>query len=289
MQGAVDVSQQNFRNELSLVARKSAALGKTRFSRIKKINDSYQLTAQAIQVLAQRGDVANAIPLLGEASKKYDGNRMAYLLLGAAYEMKGDRTAATGAYGNFYRYSLTLVPFERDLIGPSSLGIFRGYVEKRFLEWGRKLPEPLVGFELRKMRSLVMLESSKVGQRINLILPIMVVVGLALILLARMLPFEFPAAVSFFGVSFYLLVVLGYLLWAAHFFMGLPFLVSIEAEYILFFGAGTALICLLYAANLFFDPGHEPKTGDSKSCPHCRATILRVSVECPVCKRPCPR
>lgn len=282
-----DASQKTFWDELSLVARKAAALGEKRFSKIKKVNDSYQLTAQAIQVLSEKGDVAGAIPLLRKASKKYDGNRMAHLLLGAAFEKMGDLKDAAHAYAGFYRTSFTLVPFETELIGRSSLQVFRGYIEKRFTEWEMTLPEPRVSLELQKMRSLVMLENSRTGQWINLILPLLVVVGLALMLLARMAHVEWPAAVTYFSVSIYLLIVLGYFLWAAHFFMGLPFLISIEAEYILFFGAGSVLICLLYAANCFFDSRHEPKTGDLKFCPHCHATLLNVVMECPVCKRPC--
>ena len=284
---AVEPSQKIFRNELSLVARKSAALGEKRFSKFKWINDSYQLTAEAIRILAERGDVVQAIPLLREASKKYDGNRMAYLLLGSALERMGNQDAAARAYADFYRYSLTLVPFEKDLIDPSSLEIFRGYVEKRFSDWGRELPEPKVGFELQKVRSVVMLESSRTGQWINLILPLLVLVGLALMILTRMTQTEFPAPVTYFGVSFYVLLVLGYLLWAAHFFMGLPFLVSIEAEYALIFGGGSALICLLYAVNCFFDFRPEIKPEGTKLCPHCHATLLKVTVECPFCKRPC--
>jgi len=279
--------QKVFRNELSLVARNSAAFGEKRFSKYKKINDSYQLTSEAIQILAENGDVVRAIPLLREASRKYDGNRMAYLLLGSALERTGDRVAAAHAYADFYIYSLTMVPFERELIGPSSLEIFRGYVEKRFSEWGMTLPRARVGFELQRMRSLVMLESSPTGQRINLVLPILVLVGLAVLILTRMTHMEFPETAAYFLVSFYVLLVLGYLLWTAHLFLGLPFLRSIEAEYALLFGGGGALICLLYAANCFFDFRPESKGEDSKACPHCRAIILRVSVECPFCKRAC--
>jgi hypothetical protein len=288
-QGVLAVDQKTFWNELSLVARKAAALGKKRFSRIKSINDSYQLTAEAIGVLAQRGDVPAAVPLLKKASKKYDGNRMAYLLLGAAFESIGDKANAASAYASFYRYSLTYVPFEQELIGPPSLQIFRGYVEKRFSEWGMTLPSSRVSLELQKMRSLIMLESSKAGQWINLLLPILVVVGLALMLLGRMGHAEFPPAVSYFLGGFYLLLVLGYFLWVAHFFIGLPFLISVGTEYAIFFGVGTLLIGLFYAANRFLDSKYrrEPPHGEAKTCLHCHATMVRIAVECPVCKRPC--
>ena len=285
--GVSDPGQRSFQDELSLVARRSAELGKKRFSRIKKINDSYQRTAEAVRILAERGDVAGAIPLLREASQKYDGNRMAYLLLGSAFERIGDRKKAARAYADFYRHSLTLAPFERELIGPSSLRVFCGHIEKRFSEWGLTLPKPRVSLELQMARSVVMLERSQAGRWINLLLPFLVVIGLALMLLARVTHTELPPGVLYFGVSFYLLFVLGYLLWASHFFMGLPFFVSLEAEFILFFGGGAVLICLLYAANCFFESKHGPKTGDLKLCPHCHATILRVAAECPACKRAC--
>lgn len=286
-QGVSDPVQKTFRDELSLVARKVAVLGEKRFSKIKKINDSYQWTAEAIQVLSERGDVKSALPLLREASEKYDGNRMAYLLLGFAFERMGDRKAAAHAYADFYRFSLTMVPFEKELIGPSSLGVFRGYIETRFSEWKLPLPESRVGFELHMMRSVMMLERSRAGQWINLILPLLVVVGFVLILLARMGHVELPAAAAYFSVSFYLMLVVGYFLWAAHFFLGLPFLISLETEYAIFFGAGTVLICLLYGINRLLDSRHEPRRTDAEHCPHCHAVILPVALECPVCKRPC--
>src|SRR3989338_5087878 len=76
--------EQALRDELSLVARKAFELRQARFSIVKNINDSYQLTAEAIILLAERDDVKNAVPLLREAVKKFDGNRLAYLLLGSA-------------------------------------------------------------------------------------------------------------------------------------------------------------------------------------------------------------
>jgi len=282
-----DADQKTFRNELSLVARRSAELGKKRPSKIKDINDSYQLTAKAIQALSERGDVVSAISLLREASEKYDGNRMAYLLLGAVFERIGERNAAAHAYAEFYRISLTMVPFEKELIGPSSLRIFCGYIEKRFSEWDLTLPAPRVGFALQRARSAVMLERSQVGQWINLILPVLVLVGLVLMLLARLGHIVLPATAAYFSISFYLLLVFGYLLWAAHFFLGLPFFISLEIEYALFFGGGAVWIGLLYGINHFFDSRREPKTEDSKICPHCHAVILRVALECPICKRAC--
>jgi len=282
-----DPDQKVFQNELSLVARKAAKLGSMRFSKIKKINDSYQLTAEAIRMLAERGDVKGATPLLRKASKDYDGNRMAHLLLGSVMERLGDRVASARAYAAFYRYSLTTVPFERKLIGSSSLRIFRGYIEKRFVEWKMRLPESRVGLALRKARAVAMLERSRAGQWINLVLPLLVVVGLGLILLAHMKHVEFPAPVAYFLISTYVLLVLGYLLWAAHFFMGLPFLGSIEKEYSRFFGGGALVIVLLYVLNHFLDPRREPKIKDTSHCPHCGAIVLSVSVECPSCKRKC--
>lgn len=282
-----DPGEKDFREELSLVARKAAALGQKRFSKIRNINDSYQLTAKAIKFLSEQGNKAAAIPLLREASEEYDGNRMAYLLLGWIFERAGDRSGAARSYGDFYRYSLTTVPFEKDLIGPSSLRVFCGYVEKRFREWRLPPPKARVGLDLQMARSAAILERSPAGRWINLILPILVAVSSGLVLLVQIRHFRVPGAVSYFGISFYLLLVAGYMLWAAHFFLGLPFFVSLETENALFFGGGTALIALVYAANHFLDSRPGSKDADSKTCPHCRAFILRISTECPVCKRPC--
>ena len=78
-----DYDQTEFRHELGISARKVVELARTRFSQIRSINDSYLLTAKAALLLADRGDTRAAIPLLQEAAKKFDGNRLAYLLLGA--------------------------------------------------------------------------------------------------------------------------------------------------------------------------------------------------------------
>lgn len=283
-----DHEQTLFRDELSRVARKSFELGQKRFSKIKSINDSYQLTSKAIQLLADRGDVAGAILHLKEASQKYDGNRMAFLLLGAALERAGRQEEAAQAYAGFYRYSLTLVPEENKLIRPSSLQIFRGYVEKRFAEWGRTLPEPKVALNIRQARSLVMLEGSRVGQRINLVLPLLVVAGLGVWLLAHILGLELPKTASFFLRGFYLWFVLAYLLWAAHFFLGLPFFVSLETEFLFFFGAGIVIILLFYSIACFRVAfKRQKKIEGAKRCSYCNELILLLAVECPKCRRPC--
>ena len=283
----VSDDEQAFRAELSLVARKAFELRQSRFSVIKSINDSYNLTAEAIMLLAERGDVKNAIPLLREATKRFNGNRLAYLLLGSAFERSGQREEAARYYANFYRYSLTLAPVENRLIGPSSLQIFRRYVEMRFTEWGRTLPEPKIPLGIHEVRSLLMLEESQAGQLINLILPLLVVAGFVILLLARMAQIELPAAVAYFLVSFYLLVVLAYLLWVAHFFLGLPFFISLETEFVLLFGGGIVVIPALYAGGRLLASRMETKIEGTKRCPHCKATILNVAIECPKCKRSC--
>ena len=283
-----DREQTEFRDELSLSARKAVELAQTRFSRIKSINDSYQQTAEAALLLAERGDLRGAIPLLREASEKFDENRLAYLLLGAAFERAGDREGAAQAYAGFYRNSLTLVPEETKLISLSALMVFRNYVETRFKEWKMPLPESKIGLALRRERSLAMLEGSPAGQRINLILPLIVVVGIPLLILFRLTGAEFPAAVSYFFVSFYLLCVLGYVLWAAHLFAGLPFFVSPGNEYKLFFKGGAILIAALYAARRFLVRKMRKKIEGARYCPSCGEITLNLEKECPQCKRRMP-
>lgn len=280
-----DRDQTEFRQELSLSARKAVELSQSRFSRIKSINDSYQLTAEAVLLLADRGDIDRAIPLLREASKKFDGNRLAYLLLGAALERTGEREEAARAYAGFYRNSLTLAPEENELISLSALRVFRDYVEARFAAWKIPLPGSKIGFALRRERSMAMLEGSPAGQRINLILPLVVVGGLLILLLFRLTGAEFPFAISYSSVSFYILCVLAYALWAAHLFLGLPFLVSPETEYKLFFAGGAVLIITFYAGRRFFGPKMRKKVEGSRYCPFCGAIMLDVERECPECKR----
>lgn len=280
--------QTEFRDELGRSARKAVELARRRFSRIKSINDSYQLTAEAALLLAERGDIRGAIPLLREASGKFDGNRMAYLLLGAACERAGDREGAARAYAGFYRNSLTLVPEESKLISLSALIVFRNYVETRFKEWQISLPESKIGLALRRERSMAMLEGSPAGQRINLILPLIVVVGIPLLILFRMTGAEFPSAVSYFFVSFYLLCVLAYALWAAHLFIGLPFFISVGREYELFFTGGAVLIAVLYMVRRFLFHKMRRKIEGTQDCPSCGEIMLNLEKECPKCKRRMP-
>ena len=283
--GGWNREQTDFRQELSASARKVVELAQGRFSKSRTINDSYQLTAEAVMLLEERGDIRGAIPRLRAASKKFDGNRLAYLLLGAALERNGECEEAAKAYAGFYRNSLTLAREENELISPSGLQVFRDYVEARFAEWKVPLPRSKIGFILRRERSMAMLEGSSAGQRINLILPLAVVVGVLLLLLFRLTGAEFPFAVSYFFVSAYLLCVLGYLLWVAHLFGGLPFYVSPETEYGLFFKGGAILIAVLYAAGRVIVPKMRKKLEGARYCPSCGEIILDVERECSQCKR----
>ncbi|MFH1800413.1 MAG: hypothetical protein ABH891_06180 [Candidatus Omnitrophota bacterium] len=279
-----DRDQTEFRQELSLSARKAVELARRRFSRVKSINDSYQLTAEAVLLLADRGDIDSAIPLLREASEKFDGNRLAYLLLGAALERAGAREEAARAYAGFYRNSLTLVREENELINRSALRVFRDYVEARFAAWEIPLPQSKIGFDLRRERSMAMLEGSPAGQRINLILPLVVVGGVLVLILFRLTGAEFPPVVSYFFVSFYVLCVLAYVLWAAHLFAGLPFFVSPETEFKLFFTVGAVLIFVFYAARRFLALKMRKKIEGARYCPSCGAIMLDVERECPECR-----
>jgi hypothetical protein len=60
--------QEAFHDEISRVASRSFYLSGQQFSPIRKINRSYQLTAEAVGILAEKGDVAAAIEMLQEAS-----------------------------------------------------------------------------------------------------------------------------------------------------------------------------------------------------------------------------
>jgi tetratricopeptide (TPR) repeat protein len=279
-----DRGQTEFRQELSFSARKVLELAQSRFSRIKSINDSYQLTAEAVLLLADRGDIDGAIPLLREASKKFDGNRLAYLLLGAVLERTGEREKAAQAYAGFYRNSLTLATEENKLISPSSLRVFRDYVEARFAAWKISLPQAKIGFVLRRERSMAMIEGSPAAQRINLILPLAVVAGVLILGLFRLSGAEFPPAASYFFVSFYVLCVLAYALWAAHLFGGLPFFVSPETEYKLFFAGGSVLIAAFYAVRRFLIPKMRKQIQGARYCPSCGEIMLDLERECPGCK-----
>lgn len=283
-----DRVQTEFRDALSLSARKTVELAQTRFSKIKNINDSYQLTAEAALLLAERGDLRGAIPRLREASGKFDGNRLAYLLLGAASEKIGDGEGAVRAYAGFYKNSLTLVPEENKLIDLSALMVFRNYVETRFREWKKPLPESKIGLVLRRERSMAMLEGSPAGQRINLVLPLIVAVGLPLLILLRLTGAEFPPAVSYFFVSFYFLCVLAYVLWAVHLFGGLPFFISPGREFELFFTGGAVLIAVLYTVRRFFFHQMRRTIEGTRYCPSCGEIVLNLERECPKCKRRMP-
>jgi hypothetical protein len=276
-----------FRDELSLVARKAVELKQSRFSIIQNINDSYRLTVNAIMLLAEKGDVKSAVPMLRDATGKYEGNRLAYLLLGSAFERAGLMEDAAHAYAGFYRYSLSLSPIETQLISPSSLQIFRSYVEMRFREWKWDLPEAAVPLGVRKTRSLVMIEQSKTGQLLNLILPLMVITGLAFLLLGRMWQLEPPPFVAYFLLRFYLLAVAAYVVWAAHFFLGLPFLISMEVEFMLIPAAGTVFISIIYALNRLRARRREKPVEGTMRCPKCKQIVLQLAVECPYCKRLC--
>lgn len=277
-------TEELFRQTMSKVAARTAKFGAKRSSKIKKINDSYEWTAQAIRLLDERSDVNAAIPLLREASQAYDRNRMAYLLLGLALERSGDRNGAAQAYADFYRNSITLVPFEKDLIGDANLRVFRDYVAFRLKAWGSPLPKEQVSLDVHKARSAARISRSPVGQWINLTLPLCVLIGLVLMLLGRVRHVELSSTAAYFAGTSYVLIVIGYLLWAAHFFMELPFLVTLEFEYALLFGGGAGLILFFYVLNRFMDSRTAPKLEDTKICPKCRSTILKISVECPVCK-----
>lgn len=279
--------EQAFRYELSMVARKALELGQVRFSAVRSINDSYQLTADAIMHLVREGDKERAIAILQDATKKFKGNRLARLLLGYAFERSGHVEGAVRAYSDFYRYSLTLSPMENRLISSSSLEVFRNYVELRFRQWGEGLPEPKVSLHIHGGRSLVMLEGSRAGQWINLILPFVVVGGFVFLLTLRMEWIELPASVFYFLIRFYILVIFAYLVWLAHFFLGLPFLGSLETEFLILFAAGVLSIVVFYAVGRFRAYQEENSMEGAKRCPHCKAFILCVAQECPKCKRPC--
>lgn len=276
-----------FQDELSLSARKVVELARVRFSRIKSVNDSYQLTAEASLLLAERGDIRGAIPLLRKAVEKFDGNRLAYLLLGSAFERVGDKEGAAEAYAEFYKNSLTLSPEENKLIDPSALMIFRNYIEILFEQWRIPLPESKVGLGLQRARSMVMLEGSPVGERINLILPMIVVAGFVLLIVFRLTGTEFPFPASYFFVSFYLLCVLAYVLWVAHLFMGLPFFISPGTEYKVFFSGGAVGITVLYAFRRFLF--HKTKKIEgTQHCPVCGEIMSNLNRECPKCKHRMP-
>ncbi|MFA6600800.1 MAG: hypothetical protein WC352_02510 [Candidatus Omnitrophota bacterium] len=273
-----------FHKELGLAARRAAGLKTDRLTKVKAINDSYRLTAQAVRVLDGSGDPREAIALLREAVRKLDSNRLAYLLLGAIFEKADQPEEAARVYADFYRYSLALSPVENQLIGPQALEVFREYVEIRFRQWGRSLPEPKVPLGVRRARSLTLLENSGIARKLNLILPILAVGGLVLLMLLRVSGLEVPALLGYFLGRLYLLAVLSYALWAAHFYLGLPFWGSMEAEFGRVGGFGFAAVTVLTAMRYWRDERAKITEGLA-ACPHCRAVVSKLCVECPECKR----
>lgn len=134
-----------------------------------------------------------------------------------------------------------------------------------------------------KQEHVRLIESSPVGQALGIVLPIILVVGFVIVFGIRATDLELPRPIHRIIVRFFVLFLISYLLWFAHFLGGTPFLFPIEIEFGFVLAMGSALILGLY----WFEGKEEIKKDfnpeEDTYCKQCGAVILKIAAKCPKC------
>ena len=273
-----------FEKELALTARKFMAFKKKRFAPLKHVNDSYQKSADAILELVIHRNFIKAIQILKSAISDYPDNRFAYLLLGVAYERRGNPLEAVQYYKTFYQKSSRFAPIELKLISRPALQTFQEYVKTRLTEWHEEIPALDLPPKVYTVWMLNVLKLSPFGTVLSFLLPFTVMGGIVGFILGLLFKVRYPVGVTITLCLGYGLFLVAYLLWISHLFLGLPIFVSIETEFGLLLGGGSALIVGGFLFPKYVKHLRIKIDQNYQICPHCKREIKKTFSVCPHCK-----
>ena len=127
------------------------------------------------------------------------------------------------------------------------------------------------------------IENSTLGQALGIVLPIILAVGFVIVLCIRQFDVSMSRPLQRLIWRYFVLILIAYLLWFGHFFVGVPFFSSIEMEYGLLLGGGSGFFLLLYFVETYREKERSFNPKEDIHCPKCGAIMLKIAAKCPQC------
>ncbi|MFZ5802417.1 MAG: hypothetical protein ACOY3K_04820 [Candidatus Omnitrophota bacterium] len=262
-------------------------LSEKRPLKLAKLNDSLERTAAGARFMAQKGAEGEAWKALEEAKALYDHNSFALLLQAILKNASGDLAAANALFEQYLIQSRRYTPFDESFLKWADFHTLRRAVYHLLVSRG-------ISFKGREREIHVqapfpeffayLMDPKREDFLMNLILVIMIVGGGIFLVLAQIRGVEwspsFPGALA----MVYLFVWVAYGLWISDLAFGLPWglprIVVVPVFLLL-----TAVPTMGLEIFFYFREKNKPLAEGFRRCPHCKAPVLELSIECPECKK----
>lgn len=255
--------------------------------RLKNMNDSIAALAAAMRGMASGEDGALIMQKLEMAKREYSENPMALLLQGVIAGTTGDITASNRYLEEFLIYSKRYTEFEKSFIPWDPYHRLRRMVYEllhaRGINFEGREKEIHMKIPFEALMQYVKNPAPK-DEALNLFFIIFISLGTISIFLAKMRGAEFQSVAAQTLFYTYLAAWIAYGVWFCDLAVGLPGrwnrfdLVPIIMGIPLLWGG------MLFGYNLWRRFHAEIEEGYRK-CPHCKAVIQELLVECPECRK----
>ncbi len=255
--------------------------------KIAGMNDSLAATLRALHAMTTTRDSSTILQELEQAEKAYRDNYFAVLLEAMVFDAEKNTQKANALFEQFLVKSRTYNDFYARFLDWPEFHRLRRIVYELLQSRGvtfegrEKEIQVVIPFE-EFMKYLVDPKGQDFVMSVTFV--VLLVGGAVLFVLAGFSSFVFIGPFTSNLPLLYLIVWLAYAVWMIDLAVGLPFQWSRHAVVPILLGTGLVLSLVSGLAE-WWNQKNIPLEEGYRRCPHCKAVILQLSVQCSDCGR----
>lgn len=254
--------------------------------KLKHWNDSLGRMAAAVRLMATKGSPEAIWQHLEESRRAYPKNSFAILLQAVLLSSQQEQSKADTYFEEFLLNSRTFSEFEEAFLHWAEFHQLRRTVYHLLLSHGidfkGREKEIQIYIPYESFFAYVM-NPERNDFVINIMLVGLIVFGGVLLIIGSLRGMEFNSPLAtWLGLS-YLMIWIAYGFWIFDLAFGLPFGWSRLKIVPLFLFISIGALGLM-EARAYWIERNRPLAEGYRRCPRCRAVIVKLSIECPVCR-----
>ncbi len=258
--------------------------------KLSQWNDSLKKTAQAVFLMASRGDPEKIAALLEAARSRHPGNSFAILLQAISQNGRGDQAQANKTFEEFLLKSRKYTEFEETFLHWGEFHMLRRTVfevlrSRKIYFKGRE--EEIQAYIPYEQFFKYVMDPRRDDWVMNVALVILILGGGVLLVTASLTGVDLSAPPGSSLLTMYVMIWIAYSVWIFDLAFGLPFGLSRTTVVPLFLVIIVLSILTLDLLAYLSDLARPMEEG-YRRCPHCKGIIVTLATECIHCRKKVP-
>jgi hypothetical protein len=258
--------------------------------KLSQWNDSLEKMAQAVFLMASKGDPEKITALLEAARKSHPENSFAILLQAILQNVRGDQQKANKTFEEFLLKSRKYTELEETFLHWGEFHMLRRTVfevlRAQKISFKGREAEIQAYIPYEQFFKYVM-DPRREDWVMNVALVILILGGGVLLVIASLTGVDLSVPPGSSLLTMYVMIWIAYAVWIFDLAFGLPFGLSRTAVVPLFLVI-VSLLILTMDLMAYLNDRRRPLEEGYCRCPHCSGIIVALSTECIHCRKKIP-